>query len=327
MIGQNTQKQIIAMVALMVLGIIGLGSYVWFDDGRRPEAEAEQAIGSAEIGARLFTNNCRVCHGNNGLGRDGNPSLIGPALNTPANTLAWRRANDPAVPASDQDTARGALQGLQLRYSDTIRCGRNGTPMPPWAIDQGGSLNFDKIGRLVALITTNAGNAWGEALERAREQDEIILAGLEGALDDALAAADQDRIDKAEEDFAKAEDRFEQGLPVQEPSVTARPPTCGQPDTSGSAAAAAPADDVDTSGFTANVERGQELYFASACNVCHGDTGEGGIGPKIAGTDLSFAQELEQYRNPRGTMPQFSADRVPDADVFDIYSWLLSLEE
>ena len=142
MSSQNTHKQIIAMTILMFLGVASLGAYVWFDDGRRAEAEDQHLIEAAERGARIFANNCRVCHGNAGEG------LIGLALNTPANTLAFRSFNDPA------------LDELQARYRGTIECGRNGTAMPPWAVAHGGSLNFFHIENLVTLITTNAGNAW-----------------------------------------------------------------------------------------------------------------------------------------------------------------------
>ncbi len=168
MSSQNTHKQIIAMTILMFLGVASLGAYVWFDDGRRAEAEDQHLIEAAERGARIFANNCRVCHGNAGEG------LIGLALNTPANTLAFRSFNDPA------------LDELQARYRGTIECGRNGTAMPPWAVAHGGSLNFFHIENLVTLITTNAGNAWEEAVHLAVEQDELSLAGLEEAADLAV---------------------------------------------------------------------------------------------------------------------------------------------
>lgn len=71
--------------------------------------------------------------------------------------------------------------------------------------------------------------------------------------------------------------------------------------------------------------RGQELFFTNGCNICHGDTGQGGIGPTIASTGLPFAQVLDQYRNPRELMPPFQPDRVPDAAVADIYAWLQTL--
>ncbi len=190
MSGQNTQKQILAMMLLMFMGVIGLGVYVWFDDGRRAEAEDEQLIEAAERGARLFANNCRVCHGNAGEG------LIGVALNTPQNTLPFRSAN------------AGALAELQAHLRGTIECGRNGTLMPPWAVENGGSLNFFHIDSLVGLITTNSNNAWEEALALAREQDELALAGLEAALADseqrATAAAINAVLDQAGGDTATA---------------------------------------------------------------------------------------------------------------------------
>ena len=52
-----------------------------------------------------------------------------------------------------------------------------------------------------------------------------------------------------------------------------------------------------------------------------------GIGPRIAGTSLTFAEELQQYCTPRELMPAFSVEDVPDEDVFDIYTWLRSLGE
>ena len=194
MSGQNTQKQILAMMLLMFMGVIGLGVYVWFDDGRRAEAEDEQLIEAAERGARLFANNCRVCHGNAGEG------LIGIALNTPQNTLPFRSAN------------AGALAELQARLRGTIECGRNGTLMPPWAVENGGSLNFFHIDSLVGLITTNSNNTWEEALALAREQDELTLAGLEAALADSeqrataegVAAASNAVLDQAGGDTATA---------------------------------------------------------------------------------------------------------------------------
>ena len=74
-----------------------------------------------------------------------------------------------------------------------------------------------------------------------------------------------------------------------------------------------------------NAARGQELFFANGCSVCHGDNGEGGIGPTIASTGFSLEQVIGQYRSPRAVMPAFPADRVSDAEVADIYAWLQTL--
>ena len=70
---------------------------------------------------------------------------------------------------------------------------------------------------------------------------------------------------------------------------------------------------------------GQQLFFANGCNACHGDTGQGIIGPRIASTSLTLEEVISQYRNPRAAMPAFPADVVPDAEVADIYAWLQTL--
>ncbi len=173
MSGQNTEKQILAMVILLVLSVASLGAYTWFDNGRRTEARSEILTKDAERAAWTFANNCRECHGNDGRGSESDASLVGPALNTPNNTYAFLTDNE------------GQLQTLQNEYRYTITCGRNGTPMPPWSIDQGGSLDGFKIDNLVTLITTNAGDAWHRAVEHAVHLDEVTIENLHIALDAA----------------------------------------------------------------------------------------------------------------------------------------------
>ena len=175
MSGQNTEKQILAMVLLLVLSVASLGAYTWFDNGRRTEARSEILTKDAERAAWTFANNCRECHGNDGRGSESDASLVGPALNTPNNTYAFLTDN------------QGQLQALQNDYRYTITCGRNGTPMPPWSVDQGGSLDGFKIDNLVTLITTNAGNAWETAREHAVHLDEVTIENLHIALDGAEA--------------------------------------------------------------------------------------------------------------------------------------------
>ena len=178
MSGQNTEKQILAMVLLLILAIGSLGAYTWFDNGRRTEARSEILTKDAERASFIFARNCRECHGNDGRGSESNSALVGPALNTPNNTYAFLTNN------------QGQLQTLQNEYRYTISCGRNGTPMPPWSIDQGGSLDGFKIDNLVTLITTNAGNGWEKALEHAIHEDEVSIDGLKDALKTAQANMD-----------------------------------------------------------------------------------------------------------------------------------------
>ena len=61
MSGQNTEKQILAMVLLLVLSVASLGAYTWFDNGRRTEARSEILTKDAERAAWTFANNCREC--------------------------------------------------------------------------------------------------------------------------------------------------------------------------------------------------------------------------------------------------------------------------
>ena len=178
MSGQNTEKQILAMVLLLVLAVASLGAYTWFDNGRRTEARSEILTKDAERASWTFANNCRECHGNDGRGSESDASLVGPALNTPNNTYAFLTDN------------QGQLEALQNEYRYTIACGRNGTPMPPWSVDQGGSLDGFKIDNLVTLITTNAGNAWEKAVEHAEHLDEVTIENLHIALDAATEALD-----------------------------------------------------------------------------------------------------------------------------------------
>ena len=175
MSGQNTEKQILAMVILLVLAVSSLGAYVWYDNGRRTEARSEILTKDAERAAFTFSRNCRECHGNDGRGSESDSSLVGPALNTPNNTYAFLTDN------------QGQFEALQNTFRYTITCGRNGTPMPPWSLDQGGSLDSFKIDNLVTLITTNAGNAWEKAVEHAIHEDEVSIENLHVALDSAKA--------------------------------------------------------------------------------------------------------------------------------------------
>ncbi len=74
-----------------------------------------------------------------------------------------------------------------------------------------------------------------------------------------------------------------------------------------------------------NALRGAELYVANGCQVCHGDVGQGLVGPTIAQTGLDIQGVISQYRQPRGVMQEFSADEVPVEDIADIWTWLQSL--
>ncbi|MEO6197978.1 MAG: plastocyanin/azurin family copper-binding protein, partial [Dehalococcoidia bacterium] len=73
----------------------------------------------------------------------------------------------------------GALEAQAKRFHDTTVCGRVGTVMPPWSIDQGGALNFFQIEQLVLLITSQySEEGWGVALEDANHADAFAFTRL-----------------------------------------------------------------------------------------------------------------------------------------------------
>ena len=164
----NTSKQVNVMIGLMFVTLIGVFLYFIWDDIRAEDAKEKQVVENAERGGKLFSLNCRRCHGINGLGTLENVNLPGPPLNLEAN----------------RPDEISELMNRQARILDTIHCGRVGTLMPAWAEDQGGSLNDFQIQQLVALITgampgldvpdnPNAVSekGWEAAVEEAEEAD------------------------------------------------------------------------------------------------------------------------------------------------------------
>ena len=69
------------------------------------------------------------------------------------------------------------------------------------------------------------------------------------------------------------------------------------------------------------------LFTEKGCVACHGALAEGGFGPRIAGTALSFDQVLQQVRRPRDVMIPFSPEELSDDGVHDIYAYLRSLDQ
>lgn len=150
------------MIGLLMVGVVGTLFYYMFDSGtdifgitlgdRQAAANERQEVTNAERGAFLFARYCRSCHGLTGQGAAERTGLPGAQLNNPANY-------PPELAASQ-------LSDRQQRFNDTITCGRVGTQMPPWSVEQGGALNFFQIEQLVTLITSKyAPEAWDHLIE------------------------------------------------------------------------------------------------------------------------------------------------------------------
>jgi mono/diheme cytochrome c family protein len=75
-----------------------------------------------------------------------------------------------------------------------------------------------------------------------------------------------------------------------------------------------------------DAELGRELYVSFGCAACHGPNAQGLVGPKLAGTALTFDEVLTQLRTPRGLMPAFGPEIVTDDQAFALYAYLLALE-
>lgn len=79
-------------------------------------------------------------------------------------------------------------------------------------------------------------------------------------------------------------------------------------------------------GFVGNAARGKVLYVERGCSSCHGAQAQGDIGPKLAGTTLSFQAVIHQLREPRGVMQRYLPADQSDADECDVYVYVRSLK-
>ena len=77
-----------------------------------------------------------------------------------------------------------------------------------------------------------------------------------------------------------------------------------EPEAPAAAAGAAPGD----------VYRGETVYLQS-CAGCHGASGQGGVGPALAGSGIDAARVAAQVRSGGGVMPAGLVTGQDEADV------------
>ena len=82
---------------------------------------------------------------------------------------------------------------------------------------------------------------------------------------------------------------------------------------------------AQVAGPVGNAVAGKQAWDARRCQNCHGEHGEGGFGPDLAGRQLTFAQFKHAVRTPWGVMPSFSEEQASDPILADMRAWLLSL--
>ena len=74
---------------------------------------------------------------------------------------------------------------------------------------------------------------------------------------------------------------------------------------------------AETAWAQGNAEAGEQLWAGNAieCSNCHGEEGEGGFGPDLAGRRLSVEQFRRAVRRPWGIMPAYIDTQISDQDM------------
>ena len=161
----NTGKQVNAMIGLLFLTLLILGAYTVNESKRQEEAVVSITERNAERGARLFVQNCRGCHGLEGLGPEGDPVGFGTKLNTTAFVVLTENNAYGLEP-----TSGGIAQSIRTFLFDTISCGRTNSFMPKWSERFGGPLSDQQISNLVTMITNGR---WDLVATEAQHADEV----------------------------------------------------------------------------------------------------------------------------------------------------------
>lgn len=76
-----------------------------------------------------------------------------------------------------------------------------------------------------------------------------------------------------------------------------------------------------------NADNGKRWYRMHNCFGCHGENGNDGKGPNIAGLEMSYRDFVHRLRNAEtAIMPAFAKETINDQDSADILAFLKSLE-
>ncbi len=76
-----------------------------------------------------------------------------------------------------------------------------------------------------------------------------------------------------------------------------------------------------------NAAKGKELYVKDGCYECHGYSGQGGAGARIAPKVMSTAALIKYVRHPSGAMPPYTAKVASDQDLADIRAFLATMPD
>ncbi len=73
-----------------------------------------------------------------------------------------------------------------------------------------------------------------------------------------------------------------------------------------------------------NIEEGKKQFKTHGCVACHGYTGQGGAGARLAQNPPTFQAFVNYTRKPSGSMPPYG-NQVTQAQFADMYAYLKSI--
>ncbi len=82
-----------------------------------------------------------------------------------------------------------------------------------------------------------------------------------------------------------------------------------------------------TAALAGDSDRGKELYNSIGCWQCHGYSGQGGTGSRLAPDPIPFSAFTGYIREPRRAMPPYSSKVVADQQLADIYEFLKTIPQ
>jgi mono/diheme cytochrome c family protein len=293
---------------------------------------------SAVRGEAVYTANCVSCHGEAGDGS----GLAG------------------AADFTDVEFVRGATPS---QFFEAIRDGVEGTAMPAWGetlseMEMWDVLYYERtfatspqeIAQGQGLFSANCVTCHGEAGDGSglagaanftdqefmanRDPAEFFAKITEGVEGSAMPAwgdtFTEDQIwalvnyvwtfayeyGEVEPPTPESTATEEVQEPTPEPTATeeAEPPT---PEPTATEEARPPAEPDPV--------LGAQIWAEKPCSGCHGAQAQGGLGPRLAGTGLTFDEVLLQVRTGAAPMPAFSEEEISDLEVQHIYAWLQTL--
>lgn len=302
----NTSKQVSVMIGLLFLVVAVLGAYFLNEDNRQAEALEEQTERVAERGARLFSDNCRSCHGLEGLGSE--EGAIAPSLNRSA-FLILGEHNEFGLPETpDLGTADNpGADEIRTFLGDSIRCGRTGTFMPAWSEEFGGTLSDTQIDQLVTLITTGHWDLLAEYSEEHDAESGLIAEEIVFSSADGLALTGENCGQYNAIQALRFRNRADPTVGV---------PSDGTPSNGGST----PDPDGTPAGPTVQGVP-VDVFYQASCSTCHGADRAGitGLGlpllPEVLTKDDDFYFDVIKNGRAGTVMPAWGQQGLSDEDI------------